>query len=368
MLFHPFPGAFGLDIADLSIKVVQLRRVSKFLRRQDQNDLEATIVRSTQLPPGLIVNGELQEPEKVRRYLRHIIQGNSADMPAIRSPWVVASLPEPHGFIKLVEISKAPEDIIEDDIMYAATQHIPVPLDDLYVSWQIMSNVEAETSSVLIGTISKKIADMYTYLLESLGLGVVALESEAIATARAMYHHQPGLAGTAVAIVDLGAVRSSVTVCDNHILQFTTSLPYSGEMLTTALATQLGITHEEAEQKKQESGLVFSEKQLWHIFMNDASDNLAKYIQQAITFYYSHFQKTNRVSKIILCGGASQLKHLDDVLTTKLNMPVSIGNPWYTITGARGIIDTKKMTSEYETCVGLALRAIDNPFIKGDEI
>lgn len=368
MLSNPFPGAFGLDIADLSVKVVQLRH-PKGLQKSKGNLLEASAVRSTQLPPGLIVNGELQQPEKLRHYLRHIIDESSGGLP-ITSPWVVASLPEPRGFTKLVEIPKAAIDIIEEDVVYAATQHIPVALDELYLSWQIMSEDEVTgTTQVLIGSISKKIADMYTYLLESLGLGVVALESEAIATVRAMHARQPTIPDEAVAIVDLGAVRSSVIVCDRGVLQFTFSLPYSGEILTTALAEQLGITHEEAEQKKREYGLAFKEQQqLWHILMNEATEKLAVHIKQAIDFYYYHSRQPNRVKKIIFCGGASQLKHLDQVIASKLNIEVSVGNPWYNIVPAKNILDARKLTMEYETCVGLALRAIDNPFVEGDEI
>lgn len=370
MLSNPFPGAFGLDIADLSIKVVQLQYPSRFKKGQE-HEFEVAAARSCQLPPGLIVNGELQEPEKLRHYLRHILQGSDGHLP-ITSPWVVASLPEPHGYTMLVEIPKATSDIIEDDVLYAATQHIPAALDDLYLSWQVIGSEQTEDqefSQVLIGAMSKRVADMYTYLLESLGLGVVALESEAIATTRALCGRQILVKDEAVAVVDLGAVRSSVMMCDHNTLQFTHTLPYSGEMLTVALAQQLGITHEQAEEKKKTYGLAFKEQeQIWHVFMNEATETLAKHIQQAIDYYYSHFRNPNRVKKIILCGGAAQLKHLDQVIATKLNTEVIMGNPWYNIRPAKQMIDARRLTMEYETCVGLALRAIDNPFVEGDEI
>ncbi len=368
MLSNPFPGAFGLDIADLSVKVVQLR-YPRGLQKSTEKNFEVTAARCIQLPPGIIVNGELQQPEKMRHYLRHIIDESSGGLP-IKSPWVVASLPEPRAFTKLVEIPKAAIDIIEEDILYAATQHIPVALDELYVSWQIMGEDETNgMTQVSIGSISKKIADMYTYLLESLGLCVVALEPEAIATARAVHGRQSSVLDEAVAIVDIGAVRSSVIVCDRGILQFTFSLPYSGEIITTMLSEQLGITHEQAEQRKKEQGLMFKEKgQSWHMLMDSTTENLAVHIKQAIDFYYSHFRQPSQIKKIIFCGGAAQLKHLDQVIAAKLNIEVKMGDPWYTIHPAKGIIDPRKLTLEYETCVGLALRAIDNPFVEGDEV
>jgi Tfp pilus assembly PilM family ATPase len=63
LLRSPFSGAFGLDIGDLSIKLVQLIP-SAFYERQYFKIKE---LRTTSLPPGLIVNGEIQQPELIRK-------------------------------------------------------------------------------------------------------------------------------------------------------------------------------------------------------------------------------------------------------------------------------------------------------------
>lgn len=362
MLSNPFPNAFGLDISDLSIKLVQLRRVSG-LKKKDEY-IELVTARCTQLPPGLIVNGELQEPEKVRRYIEHILKGVNDGQPSVTSPWVIASLPEPSGFIKLIDIPKAPVDVIEDDIIYAATQHLPIAIDTVHLSWQLVSRTDnQESTQLLIGAISKRIGDMYTYLFESLGLGVIALENESIATVRSMMPLGDMPPQEAVAVIDLGAVRSSVILCDHNMIQFSTALPYSGELLTTALAQQLGITHDEAEQKKRDYGLAFKEQQqLWHIMMNQTTETLADHIKRAIDFYYSHFSNANRVKRIVLCGGASRLKHLDQVLAAKLNLVVDIGDPWQHVRVSDVHPVKQHVSGDYETSVGLALRAIENPF------
>lgn len=360
MFSNPFSNAFGLDVADLSIKVVQLRRVNDWKKEGIRHEL--VTARSTQLPPGLIVNGELQEPEKVRRYIQHLLKETADGQPPITSPWVVASLPEPRGFIKLIDIPKIAIDITEDDIYYAATQHLPIEIENMYLSWEVISSND-EMTQILLGVISKRIADIYTYLFESLGLGVIALEHESIATARSMMPAGDMPQNEAVAIIDLGAVRSSVILCDHNTIQFTTALPYSGELLTTALAQQLSSTHDQAEQKKREYGLAFKEQQqLWHIVMNEATESLALNTKKAIDFYYSHFSRSNRVQRIILCGGAAQLKHLDQVLAAKLNIPVVFGEPQQHIRLPRARAG-HPLSLEFETSVGLALRAAENPFV-----
>ena len=175
MLLHPFPHAFGVDIGDLSIKLVQLRNLSL---RHGRPTYELETSRSISLPPGLIINGEIQEPEKVRKYLEHLLMGSRKDMKPVRSRWVVGSIPDTQGFLKLITINKKEEEIIEEDILILAKKHIPFDEEEYYVNWQVMPEENSANTKVLLGASPKRISDMYTYLLESLGLGVIALEIE----------------------------------------------------------------------------------------------------------------------------------------------------------------------------------------------
>src|SRR3989338_9994660 len=122
MFFNPFPHAIGLDISDLSIKMVQLNNISKLKKGKT---FELINAKSTQLPHGLIVNGELEKPEAVRKYLLHLFEKNDKKEKFYKTPWVVASIPDKHGFIKLIQLAKEPNDIIEEDIIIASQKHVP---------------------------------------------------------------------------------------------------------------------------------------------------------------------------------------------------------------------------------------------------
>lgn len=107
---------------------------------------------------------------------------------------------------------------------------------------------------VLISAIPKFTADSYIYLLESLGLGVIALELEFIARAlngnRTKRIHGPSTRASRYRFN-----RSNLIVYDDNAIQFTTSLPYSGELLTTALSQKLHATREETNALKKNMGL-----------------------------------------------------------------------------------------------------------------
>lgn len=362
MFTDPFPKAFGLDIGDLSIKLVQLKRNSLFHK---QHSFVVENCRSINLPPGLIVNGELQKPEGVRKRIEHLLHGQGEQKP-ITSPWVVSALPESQTFIKLIETNTPPEKLLEEDIRLLAKKHLPFEDNDsFYLKWQIMPNIDGENNKtrILIGAAIKVIADSYTYLLESLGLGVIALEIEALAIARAMITAQKGYEGEARALLDLGATRSSFIIYDHDIIQFSTSLPFSGEIITTALSQKLHITDEEAEEIKIKQGLDYKKRKdtSW-LIMEKLTADLIEYIQDSINFYYTHFPNTNRVTRITMCGGGSNLNRLNTILSHQLKILTQPGRPWKNLFSHEPDFITKEESLGYATAIGLALRAADNPF------
>ncbi len=372
MFSHPFPNAFGIDISDLSIKIVQLRNAS---RHRKGASYEVVTFRSIELPPGLIVNGEIQEPEKVRKYIKHILGGKHGEEKKIKGLWCVASLPETQSFIKLITLPKPPTDIIEEDIITIAKKHIPFDEEDSFFDWQIIphtSNANKSKTNILIAAIPQHIARNYTFLLESLGLGVISLEVESIAIARSLITAKKEYLNEARALLDLGATHSSLIIYDNDLIQFSISLPYSGELITTALSQRLQIERNEAEKKKKKYGLFYSKsdkqgKKTWSIIA-EQTNILIKDIEKAIKFYYSHFPNSHKITKITMCGGASNMKRLDIILSEKLKIDCVHGHPWKNLAYHKQINITKQKSTGYATAIGLALRAADNPFFKRDII
>src|SRR3989338_3983805 len=176
-LTNPFSGAFGLDIGDLSIKLVCLRRRTN-MRGQCFFNVEQ--IRTVYLPPGLIVNGELEQPEIVRKKLLYLL-GKEGSLKPINIPWTVVGLPESKTFLKLIEVEVGDNELTSVDINYHAKKHLPYELEETYIDWQIVNNATATSpAQVLIGAAPKIIADSYVYLLESVGLSPIALEIEAV--------------------------------------------------------------------------------------------------------------------------------------------------------------------------------------------
>jgi type IV pilus assembly protein PilM len=362
MFSTPFPHAFGLDIGDLSIKAVQIRNIS-FRHYSPRFKLNSFC--SVALPPGLIVNGEIQKPEEVRDHIRILLKNKKNRRKPIKGDWVVASLPESQCYIKHLTIQKSIEEISNDDVLHAAEKHIPFDEDSYYIDWQIVPNndLNDNNTAVIIGAVPKNIVNNYTYLIESMGLGVVALEIEAVSIVRSMITASKQYVGEARAILDLGATKTHLIIHDNNSLQFSVSLPFSGEMIDNTLSQKMEISREEAEKRKILYGLDYpTNKSASFPILVGLVDDLAESIEKALNFYYSHFPKSNKITRIVMCGGGANLLQLDRVLSLKLKIATHPGQPWKNLMGKKSTESDGKIGLYYATAIGLALRAADNPF------
>ena len=361
LLRNPFPNAFGLEIGDLSLKLVQLKSASM----RKQNCFDIAEIREIRLPAGLIVNGEIQQPELVRKKLMHLLgKDETKKYSPIKTSWVVAGLPEVKTFLKMITIEGEPGDVSEVDVLYQAKKHLPFELEDAYVSWQIFRTSQKEGFvRILIAAVPKLICNTYIYLLESVQLTPLALELEAISLARSMITANKEYTGEARAILDLGATRSSLIIYDNNTIQFSTSINFSGEIVTTAIEQAMKINHQKAEEMKIKNGAKFDGKNSKYLnAINKLNNQLINELNSAISFYKEHFNNQNIISHITMCGGMSNWKGLDNFISSKLKISSNPGNVWKNLKNDK-IIKNKENGLELAAAVGLALRAAQRPFI-----
>jgi type IV pilus assembly protein PilM len=364
-LNNPFPGAFGLDIGDSSVKLVQLRHRHSVGR---QMYYFPDTLRSVSLPTGVIINGEIQQPEIVRKKILHLL-GKDGAYPKIDSSYVVANLPEPQTFLKLIDIPTPPKDLMYDEISFHASKHLPFELEDTYLDWQALNANEEDTSShVLIAAVPKTIADSYTYLLEAAEVTPLALEAEAVAVARALITSTKDYTGMARALLDIGGARSCIIIYDHECIQFSKTLNFTGDMFTTAIAQGLKIEREEAEKIKVNTGVKYNKDYANYVTIVDTMLNkLVEEIKASLRFYDEHFPDANPITHITMCGGSSNLIDLDTVLSQKIKISTRPGNVWKNLAPkevTEEITDDEKRRGlSYATAIGLALRAVQNPLI-----
>lgn len=349
-IFRFSSNAFGLDLSDLSVKVVQMKDNGK--------EKEVISYNAVDIPQGSIVDGEIEIQENVVRAIKKAVA--TAGPKKIKTKKAICSLPEIKAFLRIISLPEMKKDEVQEAIKWELEANIPMSSDQVYYDWQIIDkNLSKEKGKmdVLVVAFSKKVIDQFLETLELAGLEAVGIEIESIAQARSMLQENDGRTSL---VVDLGDRRTSLLVIIANIPCFTSSVPVSGSGMTDAIAKMLGINFEEAEKTKLAYGIgSVSQQDLIFRSVKPILDGLANEIEKTIDFYLSNLNYSTSVDRIIICGGGSNLQGLVPYLSKRLNREIELGNPWinFIMPDKIPIIDKNK-SMQYSTAIGLALKGL----------
>jgi len=363
----PTNRIIGLDISDLSIKAIQLKKKSP-------NNIIIKAKQSIEVGPGLISEGVINNFEAVAKIIKENIVKNKDKF---NTKYAVLSLPETKTFIKLIDLPNNKKSIRET-ITQELPKHVPVNLDDMQMDYQHIKNI-GRKNKFLIGLVPKKISEDYIKLAHMSGLEPIALEIEAQAIIRSIIKkennakdnflnifkknsntNKTGLKNGPRIILDMGATRTSLILFDQDTIQFSNSLSnISGELLTIEIAKKLKIDKEKAEKIKTIFGSkVKKNKQGILKTIDSLTVNIARAVKQAEEFYESHFGRSVQGLEIIICGGGANLTGVETKISKLTNRNTILADPLANINLDNNGQNDKnhKRYLEYATAIGLALR------------
>lgn len=345
-LLNTNENAFGLDISDRNLRLIQLKKKGKKFAIQLYNEIK--------LPPDCISGGEVKDAKIFLNSLNKLIKTKHG-RGKLRDE-VVSVLPEDKTFLKVINIPVVGKDKIKSTIAEVLPQHMPLNIEDIYFDWQIIQTTE-QNQTVLIGASPKNIVDSYVQILSESNLMPTALEIESAAIARVLI--DPADKNPQI-IIDIGANRTGLFLYDSGTIKFTVTLPISGNNITQLIADTLELDFEKAEKTKMLCGFDKTKCNgaLLEI-LSETINELVTHINQAIDFYTNNFPANRPIEKIILCGGGASFKNITNVLQEKLKLPVIISNPWQNIINPNPHFFNPEKGQSFITAMGLAMRTSD---------
>ena len=349
-IFNFSYGAFGLDLSDLSVKVVRME--------EKNGGAEVVSFGTADISRESLVDGEIIKQENVIAAIKKAI-GNSGPK-KIRTKKVICSLPETKAFLRIINLPEMKDEEVKEAIKWEIEANIPMSVDQVYYDWQILEhNLTGENGkmSVLVVAFSKKVINQFSETLKLAGLEVVGMEIESIAQARSLLREDD--ARTSL-VIDLGDRRTSLLVIIGNIPCFTSSIPVSGSGMTDAISKMLNIGIDEAEKTKLAYGIgSASQQDVIFRSVKPILDNLANEIERTVDFYLSNLSYSMSVDRIIICGGGSNMQGIIPYLSKKINREVELGNPWTNFLPSEKIpIIDKNKSVQYSTAIGLALKGL----------
>lgn len=318
----------GLDISDLSIKFVQLKKRGDKIKIQAWGKIS--------LSPGLLENGEIKNKEKLAAAIKKLI--HHPDFGRATSSEAIICLPEGKTFLKIIEIEKEISDkkkAIENELQ----KHVPLPIDSLNYDWQTIGD-SSRSNLILVGAAPKNIINEYVNLLQEANLSATAIETEPVSICRCLLEEEgPKYKAENkknYAIINVGAVDSSLTVYSKNTILFSVNLPISGEKITAKISQILEIDSEQAEKIKILYGLnEKSDQPAVKKIIQELVNNLTSHGQEAINFFNHHFSSWGTIEKILICGGEANIKNLEKNIQEKTGLKTSRGNVFTNLTESK---------------------------------
>ncbi len=283
---------------------------------------------------------------------------------------VYAAMPGISGLVALIDFPQMDKKELDKAIQYEAHKYIPVPLDEVYLSWDVVSRIKDEETGllslynqknerkdtkknknkkamqVLLVAAPKDEVENYENLITSLNFKMTSLELSMFASARSLVGDDLG----GYLIIDIGADTTDIILVDRGVIKINRIIDVGGNEVTKAVASSMNISWQRAESfKRQKRGIIFSQNsQLIIPALDLISGEAIRTIEN-----YRHKSLTDvRIDKIILSGGGSRLSGIDKYFSQALNISTEIGNPW------KGIVIDKnieKKVKNYGTSLAVAI-------------
>lgn len=339
-------NAFGLDVSDYNLRLVQLAKKGKKNHIQIYNDIS--------LPQACVVDGEIKNQKVFIEYFHKLIKTKIGAGALARN--VACSLPDSKTFLKQITIDICEDSLIKDKINEILPQYLPIAIDEIYMDYQILKKNETSID-ILIGASPKNIVDQYMEVIDLAGYIPAVLEVEAAAISRLLI--EQGQEIDSQIIIDIGATRTGLFLYDENAVKFTISLPISGDKITQTISEALELDKDKAEKAKIVCGLDSKkcDGALLEIF-SETIDELCSRIIGAIDHYKEDFNNSSNIKKITLCGGGANFLGIGNLLEQKLNIKVEIANPFFAIENKNMNYFTPQRSQSFITAIGLALRGI----------
>jgi len=350
-LFKPNQKSFiGVDIGTFSIKVVELSRQGDRRKLENYGEIQAGSLYERSFrsfeKSTLTVSGN-----DVVKAIRAILTESN-----IKTVNASFSIPDFSTFFTTFDLPPMSEEEVGQAVQYEARQHIPLPLSEVTLDWQIIgrseNNEKVKPFKILLVAVPNEIINQYQGIATEAKLKLVAMEAEVFALARTLSSQEKEIG--AIALIEIGARSTTISIVDKGVLKISHSFDTSGNDLTNVISRGVGLGYDEAEEIKKTEGLLAKNEHIKQAMVPllDLIIVEAKKIIQS--FYYT---QNIDIKKVILSGGSANMPGLIEYISKAVDKPVEILNPFTDIYYPPILEETlKKIGPSYAIALGTALR------------
>lgn len=333
----------GIDIGSSSVKVVELsyRGGNYWLESMGEAMLPSDAIIHKSISRGDIVSGVISSlVSRLGVRTKKAVIGVSGEAVALK----VVNVPK-------MFLGKDMEKLVPDLVRTSLRRDV----SGVNYSYTPLfrRNGKSEETQVLIAAVSKKTAQEYKSSLFSTGLRARVIDIDAMALSNVYTVFCRGR-GQKVALVNVGASGTNLSVLDGTVPFMLRDIPLGGQWITLHLMEKFKITYEEAERIK------FSIK--GYARYDEIESVFADFVARATDEVKTVLDEAGEIiDRIILSGGSSRIATLADALGGATGAPVEISNPFQNINVSDSHFDPEyieHLAPKMAVAAGLALRGL----------
>ncbi|MGH4137997.1 pilus assembly protein PilM [Clostridium sp.] len=313
----------SLDIGSKDTKIV--------LGTQSKKNviIEKAITMTT--PVGCYNDGNILDITKFKNEILEVLQKES-----IKCKSIIITTKSSLVITRDIDIPVAKKEDMNSIIKFQMERYLPIMFDDYIMQYKILEEFEEESvkqAKVTVVVYPKIMAEGYYNLVKELKGNAVALDISSNSINKLFIEDTKvndenySLEDT-VAVIDLGYDFINVNIISDGNVQFTRIVNYGGAYIDIDIAKQLSISEEEAEQQKLKycNLEIDSLSDIQSSTVNDIAKaqvrNWTEEIERMIN-YYKNKDQGNKVDKIYIYGGSSNIKGIETFIKDALNLPVT---------------------------------------------
>jgi type IV pilus assembly protein PilM len=299
---------------------------------------ELVQVARTDLEPGIIVGGELRDPESLAEVLKQFFKQHKLPRQGVR-----LGIANNRIGVRIFDISGI-EDAkqLENAIRFRAQEALPIPIEEAVLDFHVLDERTDEegvlTRRILLVVAYRDLVDRYVIACKKAGIKLAGIDLEAFALLRALAEPTAGDAppsNAALVVVSIGHDRSTFAVSDGRVCEFTRVLDWGGSTLNVALARALDIAPSEAEPYKRAlsltiedtpEGMTDDQAMLARDALRKALQGFARELVSSLQFYQNQPGSLG-IGEIVITGGTAHLHGLAEELQKLIGVRVRVGDP-----------------------------------------
>jgi type IV pilus assembly protein PilM len=344
----------GIDIGTSSIKIVALSKVGSRIKLDNYGETSALIF--YEKPFRTFEKSTLLlSTDEIAKAVQAILSEAK-----ITTKSAVFSIPDFSSFFTNFELPSMTPKELPDAVRYEAPQHIPLPISEVTIDWQVIGGRLADKKGtklkILLVAVPNEIINQYKDIAQRAKVELLGLEAEVFGISRLVTNEEKNTIG----LVDIGAQSTTISIIDGGLLKVSHSFDIAGNELTQILSKSLNVDFETAEEFKKRYGLLNSSENEGQKVGKILSPLIGSILDE-INRAYQNFSQTEKkeVSKIVLAGGCALIPGLKEYFSSTLKKEVNIINPFADLSYPP-VLDSalKEMGPSYAIAVGAALRGL----------